>query len=255
LKIGLLRWLGAPSPYGRGHRLGVVWLRATDDARESDGDRPAYLDPSSDAGQDLRPLDPDLYDRLRRSAARGETSVSALVECGALPKGTVTFDQLLSFADLSPTERAKRTIRRERWFHEAMVAVASCSLVFVDSDNIPRDADESLLSSHLRAEDDTSLSEMGRLLERGQSVVTHRRVGDSEAVAEHAESRMAEVYETLGAEPVVAVSGSGVSTRLFTVIPHPGHRPDVQHRIGALQMSRWGDEFRVYRWRHEMTFV
>ena len=105
------------------------------------------------------------------------------------------------------------------------------------------------------AEDHTSLSEVGRLLERGQSVVTHHRVSGSDVVAEQVESRMTEIYETLGAEPLAAVRGSRGSTRLFIVIPHPGHRPDFQHRIGALQMSRWGDEFRVYRWRREMALV
>ncbi|MGB7880799.1 MAG: hypothetical protein WBL31_18685, partial [Ilumatobacteraceae bacterium] len=244
-KIGLLRWLGSPSPYGRGHRIGVVWFRAVDGAEESAGEPPAWLDPSSELGQDLRPLDPDLYDRLRQIAERGDGSVSALEAAGALPKGTVCFDQLLSFADLSPTDVAKRTIRRERWFHEAMVAVGSCSLVFVDSDEGLSDADGSLLAPRLLAGGDTSLSELGRLLERGQSVVTHHLVDHSDGLAEQVQARMTEIYETLGAEPLAAVRASRGATRLFMVIPHPGHRPDFQHRIGALQLSRWGDEFRV----------
>ena len=255
LKIGLLRWLVAPSPYGRGHRLGVVWLRAADEAVAPDGEPAVWLDPSSEAGQDLRPLDRDLYDRLRTNVALGDQSVSALEAAGALPKGTVFFDRVLSFADLSSADGAKRTIRRERLFHEAMVAVGSCSLVFVDSDEGLRHADDSVLSSRLPAGDDISLAEVGRLLDRGQSVVTHHLVDGSDAVAEQVESRMTDIYETLGAEPLAAVRGSRGGTRLFIVIPHPGHRLDLQHRIGALQMSRWGDEFRVYRWRREMALV
>ena len=50
-------------------------------------------------------------------------------------------------------------------------------------------------------------------------------------------------------EPLVLVRRSDDCTRLFTVIPHHRHRSDLQDRIGALQLSRWGDEFRVYRWR------
>ena len=255
LKIGLLRWLGAPSPYGRGHRLGVVWFRAVDDVHDPNGEPPVWLDPSSDAGQDIRPLDPDLYDRLRRIAGTGDGSVSALEAAGALPKGTVCFDEALSFADLSPTDVAKRTIRRERWFHEAMVAVGPCPLVFVDSDEGLRDADGSMLSPGPVAGGATSLSELGRLLERGQSVVTHHLLDGSDGVAQQVESRMTEIYDTLGAEPLAAVRASRGATRLFMVIPHAGHRPDLQHRIGALQMSRWGDEFRVYRWRRELVAV
>ena len=255
LKMGLLRWLAAPSPYGRGHRLGVVWFRAADEADDPQDGPVAWLDPSSDSGQDLRPLDPDLYDRLRQMAGTGDGSVSGLVAAGALPKGTVCFDEVLSFGDLGPADVAKRTIRRERWFHEAMVAVGSCSLVFVESDEGLRNADGSMISPGLVAGDDTSLPELGRLLERGQSVVTHHVLDGSAGLAELVESRMTEIYETLAAEPLAAVGAFRGATRLFMVIPHPAHRPDFQHRVGALQMSRWGDEFRVYRWRREMALV
>jgi hypothetical protein len=39
------------------------------------------------------------------------------------------------------------------------------------------------------------------------------------------------------------------------VIPHPQHRSDLDHRLGALQQTRWGDELHLYRWHREKVAV
>lgn len=255
VKLGLLRWLAAPSPFAQPHRLGVVWSRVADDLQAADGKSVTYLNPSSPAGHDLRPLDPDLYDRLRTMAASGNRSVAALVASGVLPAGTAHFDQVLSFADLAPTDRAARSVRRERWFREAMVAVDQCSLVFVDPDNGLRRDDHAMPSYRNLAEKHTYLSEVGRLLERGQSVVAYHHADRSESVASQTESRMADIHEALGVEPLAAVRASRGSVCLFMVIPHPRHRSDLEHSLGALQQSRWSDELRLYRWHREHALV
>ena len=77
LKLGLLRWLVAPSFDAPPHRLGVVWYLAPDESHNADGKHVTYLDPRSAAGQQLRPLDSDLYDRLAAMVAGGERSVGA----------------------------------------------------------------------------------------------------------------------------------------------------------------------------------
>lgn len=255
LKLGLLRWLAAPSPFLPPHRLGVVWFRVSDEDHNADGKHVSYLDPASAAGEDLRPLDPDLYDRLREMVDSGDRSVAGLAACGALPKGTLCFDQVLSFADLAASDRAARSVRRERWFHEAMVAVDPCSLVFVDPDNGLRRDDHSVPSHRNRAEKHTYLSEVGRLLERGQSVVAYHHADRSEPVADQARSRMADIHDVLGVEPLAAVRASRGTNRLFMVIPHPLHRSGLDDRLGALQQTRWGDELRLYRWRRETALV
>jgi hypothetical protein len=61
-KLGLLRWLVAPSPYAHRLRLGVIWFRVADEHADADDRQLAYLDRSSAVGQDLRPLDASLYD-------------------------------------------------------------------------------------------------------------------------------------------------------------------------------------------------
>ena len=251
MKLGLLRWLAAPSPFARSHRLGVVWFRQSDEHHDPDGQHVSYLDPASAAGADLRPLDSDLYDRLRGMVAAGNRSVGSLAACGALPPDTLYFDRVLNFADLAPADHAARIVRRERWFHEAMVAVEPCSLVFVDPDNGLRRDDHSEPSHRNLAEKHTYLSEVGRLLERGQSVVAHHHADRSEPVEAQAVSRMADIHDGLGVEPLAAVRAPRGTNRLFLVIPHPRHRSDLEDRLGALQLSRWGDELRLHRWKRE----
>ncbi len=241
MKLGLLRWLVAPSPFSVPHRLGVVWFRVLDEGRCADGEQVGYLDPRSAAGEDLRPLDADLYERLRAMVAAGTRSLSSLAACGALPRDTSYFDEVLSFADLAPSDRAARIVRRERWFHEAMIAVEPCSLVFLDPDDgLRRDDDDEDPSDCSAAEKHAYLSEVGRLLERGQSVIAYHHADRSEPVEAQAVSRMADIQDALGIAPLAAVRARRGTNRMFLVIPHPRHRSDLEDRLGALQMSRSG---------------
>ena len=250
MKLGLLRWLVAPTPFAPQHHLGVIWYRVPDQSHNADGEHIGYLDPTSAAGQDLRPLDPDLYDHLRAMVGAGNRSVAALAACGALPPATRYYDSVLSFADLEPSDRAARVVRRERWFHEAMVTVDSCSLVFVDPDNGLRRDDHTVPAHRNLAEKHVYLSEVQRLLERGQSVVVYHHADRSEPVPEQARARMEDIHDALGVEPVAAVRASRGSCRLFLVIPHDDHhRSELDDRLAALQLSNWGDELRVYRWQ------
>jgi hypothetical protein len=254
LKVALMRWLVSPSPYGQEHRLGVVWFQEPGRHHRVDGDHLAYLHPSHDAGEELRSLDPDLYDRLRQMAAEAGRAVSLREACRALPKDSVRFDRPLTFDDLVRDDRAARTVARQRWFHEAMVSVAACSLVFLDSD-VRVAGDEARRASGEPTDDDgASMAEIARLLERGQSVVTHQVVTHQpvdglRGLPDAVTARLSDVHDALGVEPLALVRESDDCTRLFMVVPHDRHRSDMQDRIGALQLSRWGNEFRVYRWR------
>ena len=255
MTLGLLRWLAAPSPFAAPHRLGVVWFRVADEDRGADGSDVGYLDPTSPSGQELQLLDPDLYDRLRSKLAAGDRSVAALAACGALPQGTVFFDQVLDFADLAPHDQTARIVRRERWFHEAMVAVDQCSLVYLDPDTDLRSDHRSRPSDRDPSEKHNYLSEVGRLLERGQSVVIYHPADRSRPVPAQAESRMADIHEVLGVEPIAAVRASRGATRLFIVIPQPHHRSDLETSLGVLQQTRWSDELRLYRWQRKAALV
>jgi hypothetical protein len=119
--------------------------------------------------------------------------------------------------------------------------------VFIDSEN-PSASDDAPQSSDDQADGGVSMSEIAQLVERGQSVVTHQLADPSRGFAETVKKHMTVLHETLGVEPWMLLRNSDDSTRLFTVIAHPRHRSDLQDCVGALQLSRWGDEFRLYRW-------
>jgi hypothetical protein len=250
LKVALMRWLAAPSPYGQGHRLGLIWFQEPGGHHRIDGDHLAYLHPSHDVGEDLRSLDPDLYDRLRLMAAQSGRPMSVRETCRALPNDSVRFDRPLTFDDRTRDDPAARAVSRQRWFHEAMVAVSPCSLVFLDSDAGLTDDAQTPIEA---ADHSIAMSDIGRLLDRGQSVVTHQLVERSTDLAQVATAHMRDLHDALGGEPLAMARESNGRVRLFTVIPHDRHRADLHGRIGALQLSRWGDEFRVYRWRSELV--
>lgn len=248
MKVALMRWLVSPSPYGRGYRLGVIWFQDPKGHDHVDGDHLTYLHPSHDGGEELRSLDPVLYDRLRQVSTRAGRALSVHETCRELPTDSVRFDRPLTFEGLLRDDAAARVVTRQRWFHEALVAVAPCSLVFLDSDEGVADVDTQRPSTELAA-DAVSMSEVARLLERGQSVVTHQLVERAQVLPDAITTSLNDIHRALGAEPLALVLESDDSTRLFTVIPHECHRSDMHARIGALQLSRWGDEFRVHRWR------
>jgi hypothetical protein len=254
-KLGLLRWLTVPSPFVQPLRLGVIWFRVADESVDVDASQVAYLDRSSAIGQDLRPLDPHLYDRLGGLVASGDRSIRALVSSGVLPNDTVTYNEELTFADLSPNDAAGRVVRRERWFHAAMVAVDPCSLVFIDPDHGLRDDGRAVPSPRDEAEKHAYLSEVRQLLERGQSVVASHQVEPSDSATGQAMDSMGDIHDALGVEPLAVVRASRGTTRLFVVIPADHHRSALEASLGALQLSSWGDELRLYRWRKAVVAV
>jgi hypothetical protein len=255
LKAGLLRWLVSPSPYGHGYRLGVIWFQEPGGLQRIDGDHLAYLHSTQDADEALRSLDPDLYDRLRLMAAQSGRPVSVRETYGALPTDTVRFDRPLEFDDKSRDDPAARLVARQRWFHEAMVAVSPCSLVFLDADDdlAYDDAMQSSPTPSEAAGEHVSLSEIGKLIDRGQSVVMHQLTDASIALAELANGHLRAIHDALGVEPLAMARESNGRVRLITIIPSRGHQPDLHARVGALQLSRWGDEFRVYRWNSALV--
>jgi len=247
LKAGLLRWLVSPSPFGQRHRLGVIGYREPNDGHRFTDRDALHVDDGED---DVRSLDPDLYDRMRSMAACSKRPLSAREVFRALPENTVRFDRALSFDRLVRDDRAHRVVRRQRWFHEAMVAVTPCSFVFLDSDG-GTDGDDPVRLAGDHVDVDTTVSEIGRLLDRGQSVLTHQRVIAPSGSTEReqlAQASMRSVYDTLDVGPTVFTHETSSFVRLFMLIPHHRHRADLNARVGALQMSRWGEELRLFRW-------
>jgi hypothetical protein len=246
LKLGLLRWLVAPSFDAPPHRLGVIWYLAPDESHNADGKHVAYLDPQSAAGQQLRPLDPDLYDRLAAMVAGGVRSVAQLETFGVLPAGSRTFGEVLQFGDLVSSSRSARIDRRRAWMCGALRATQDCSVVFVDPDNGLRRSDHSMPSHRSKSEKHAYLDELRAFVDRGQSLVAYHHADRSATVPIQAERRMADAAEELGVEPLAAIRASRGTTRLFLVVPAPAHRDHLKARLHDLEQSHWADELVVY---------
>jgi hypothetical protein len=244
VKVALLSRLVAMSPHGLGHRLWVIWLQEPGGRHRLDGDHLAYLHSTPEADDELRALDPDLYDQLRVMAARAGRPLSVRETYRALPTDTVRFDRPLRFDDRAQDPADGR----QRWFHDARVAISPCSLVFLDSDNgVGNDGAQP--PSRQTAECSFTMSEIAQLVERGHSVVTHQLLHPSQAVPRAAMTCMSAIHDALDIEPTTVTHDSLSGERLFMVIAHHRHRADLEDRIGALALSRLGDDFRVHRWR------
>jgi hypothetical protein len=152
VKVALLRWLTSPSPFGRSHRLGVIDpQRPRRQARLRDvGDCHLDATDSRSADDDVRSLDLDLDEWLRQMTHEIGRPPSAREIYQALPTNTVLFDRPLCFDGLVRDDSAARAVARQRWFHEAMVAVSDCSIVFLDSDDGVWTSEISGLRSSLR---------------------------------------------------------------------------------------------------------
>lgn len=246
LKLGLLRWLVAPSCEMPPMRLGVVWYLAPEESHNADGKHVAYLDPACAAGKALRPLDPDLYDRLAMMVAGGHRSVASLEAAGVLPEGSQTFAERLDFGDLAPAARQARVDRRCEWLDGALGATEDCSMVFFDPDNGVRRSDHSTPSYRSKAEKHMYLSELRPFVERDQSVVVYHHADRSAPVPVQAQRRLADLRDELGVPPLAAVRASRGTTRLFLVAPSPTQRALLGHRLDRLADSRWSDELTVY---------
>ncbi len=246
LKLGLLRWLVAPSSDAPPQRLGVVWYLTPDESHNGDGKHVAYLDPQTPAGRQLRPLDPDLYDRLAAMVDGGERSVAQLEAHGVLPTGTRTFGEVLHFTDLEPGARTDRIRRRGAWLCAAHRATADCSVVFVDPDNGLRRSDHSMPSHRTKSEKHAYLDELAAFVDRGQSIVAYHHADRSATVPVQAERRMADAAEELGVEPLAAVRASRGTTRLFVVVPAAAHRAALEQRLHDLESSPWAEELTIY---------
>lgn len=258
LTFGLLRWVipasGEPAPGATRHRLGVVWYRVPDESHNGDGKHVTYLDPTSKLGVALRPLDPDLHDRLSTMMSTGARSIARVEEAGVLPRDVVTFNELLTFEGLDPTaatpshRAAHRAAHRAEWADRAQAAMVDCTIVFVDPDNGVRRRDHTTASSPRAANKHAYYDELWPFVERGQSVIVYQHADRTAKVAEQAARRMADAADELGIEPLAAVRASRGSTRLFLVLPAAEHREHLASRLHELTASPWGRELGVIWW-------
>ena len=219
-----------------------------DESHNADGKHVAYLDPAHCSASRFRALDPDLYVRLSGMATTEPVrSVAGLERCGALPAGTVTFAESLTFNDLQVSDKASRVARRSTWLDAALAATVGCELVLLDPDNGVRATDHTVSRHRNKSEKHAYVDEIKAFLDRGQSVVVYHHADRSALVPDQAQRRMSEIEAGCGVRPLAAVRASAGTVRLFVVIAAPLHRQRLGDRLRALEGSPWASELRVYR--------
>ena len=120
--------------------------------------------------------------------------------------------------------------------------------MFIDPDNGLRPDGRDVPTCRAPSEQHAYLSDVRRLLERGQSVVASSHSDPTDSFPVQAMESMGDLNDALGVEPLAVVRSSRATTEMFIVIPVAEHRSDLEASLGALQLSRWGDELRLYRW-------
>jgi len=221
LKLGLLRALIAGNP---SLRLGVNWYLAPDEGHNADGKHVAYLQASNPHHLALRACDPDLMVRLAMVVA-SKRSVAALERSGALPEGTITYD-----------ERVPRRLGlgRQIWHQRAREVLADADLIFCDPDNGIRAELTGTKSAKF-----AHLEELADYTTRGQSLVVYQhadRSGKVETV--QVPRRLAELAVGTGMRPLGAVVTHRGTSRFFFVISSGAHCRWLADALGRYA-SRW----------------
>jgi hypothetical protein len=247
LKLGLLRWLTS-SGADSGPRLGVVWYRTVDEVHNADGKHIAYLSDDHPSARSLRPLDPDLYDRLAEVVETGRRSTSALADAGVLAADTVYFDEVLDLQRQPITARAARTALRTSWLDRALTATSECDLIFADPDNGVRSILHPVGFHTNRSLKYAYLNELASFADRGQSLVVYHHADRSGRVEQQAQLRLTDLARETAVEPIAAVRASRGTTRLFLVAAAKGPSTGdyLEKRLQDLRESSWRGELKVY---------
>lgn len=247
LKLGLLRWLVAPTDGRQALSLGVNWYLTPDEAHNADGKHIAYLSADHRDSDHLRGMDPALYDGLHAMVSSGVRSVSGLES--VLPPDTLMYGRELRFDDLAPTCRADRIARRDQWHEAALAALAGTDLVFLDPDNGIRPSTHPIPRHRNKAEKHAYLDEVVDYASRGQSVVVYHHADRSEPVPAQARRRLEMLSMAVPAPPLACVRASRGTTRLFIIAPAPRDAARLTSRLHALSESPWAGELRLFWFR------
>lgn len=194
VKLGLLRAISS------GRRLGVAWYRFPDEDYNGDGRHIDYLE-----RQDLRRLDPDLFDHLC-AITLAERSIASLLP---LLPGVVSADESLGIGEVAIRQRRSW---REQWFARAQAALTDCQIVFADPDNGVVD-DDDRRKGRVKFGKQIPLSEVAALAKGRCAVIYHhntRRAGGHTAEVDHWLSRFQ--------VPAMAVRANAYSCRTFFIL-------------------------------------
>ena len=248
-KYGLLRQLcDLREGDGEQLKLGVVWYRPNPELVTSetapDGRHIAYLCPKQkNVGKkqkrEYRCCDPPLYDKLREIVKRGDRRIEAVEKSGLLP-GAAFYG-----ADVpGPMQGARgeaRIVDRRSWTECAWQATEGCDVVFLDPDNGLEP--KTVPITRKMAPKYAYLEEVGKWVERGQSVVIYHHLGRNRAHAEQIEDWLKRLRGEFGSHEIFALRFRRGTSRAFFVLTAERHAPILRQRAGELLASPWREHF------------
>ena len=222
-------------------KLGVVWYRPNSEliASEtvSDGKYIAYLCPKQES--QYGPCDPPLYDKLREIVKRGDRRIEAVEKSGLLP-GVAFYGHQIP----NPGEHKRGEDRIEArlgWIEGALGKTEGRDVVFLDPDNGLEPKGLPITSA--KAPKYAYLEEVGKWLERGQSLVIYHHLGRNRSHPDQIEGWLERLRGEFGSHEIFALRFRRGTSRAFFVLAAKCHAPILRERAGELLASPWREHF------------
>jgi hypothetical protein len=227
-KYGLLRKL-----CGDHLKLGMIWYHYTDEENNGHGKKIPYLDQEENAA-----YDPELFKELTEIVKiKKDRSIKAVQASRIFPPSTCYYDEPLSFRAF-PHHLSRRRHRRD-WFINALKAVSSCDVVFLDPDT-GLEGTTRRPYEHDEGPKYVSYDEVEKLLEQEKSIIIYQHVRQIKP-EQLLEKRVWEIRECLGYQgevlSVYMKSKSESDGRLFLILPQEKHRVFLTDRLAEFKQT------------------
>ena len=239
-KFGLLRHLcgvTAQDKHARFKKPGVIWYKTDPGKKEKESPHGKFINYLQTAMKKpglYMECDEPLFTALARVVKKNRT-IGALEAEDLLPGAAYwSKDENVCHG------KKKSTCPRADWFQSAFEATAGCDLVFLDPDNgVER---LNLRPTQGKSRKYVFRCEVGKLIERGQSVVvyhhTHFRVPAEEQVRQHLRILADKIKPS--DRPFGVLFHRGVC-RAFLILPVQKHYAAILRRTNTL-VQKWGED-------------
>lgn len=239
-KYALLRRICGSTSKSRALSLGIVWCLFPDENHNSDGRHVTYL-----SRGELRPLDPELFDRLKELVASQSRRVSAVAASGLFPVTTVFFDaptciRLINGKAPGPHERVRY---RAQWLNDCIAATANCEMVFLDPDNGLQT--KSVGKRDLKAGKYVFWDEISAFVERGQALVVYHHTNRTEPVPAQVARLKQEFASKLPGREVIPLVFRRGSCRVFWIVLEGAATPLLNERVHGMMQTDWKLHFEM----------